>query len=180
MGHTVSVPLGREVLKRSNKTVSTSGVLLHGGPRVRILLPPAAGQRRTRLIAPRAASTAMTLFDGGPMVRILLPPPASLRTPGPTEEGIGGFIAIRDQTPGLRIGRRERLGLRGIPEAEILFQDMEVTVDALVLPPRGLTKGFADLTRDNRRRVGRGAFGRCGGVSGGGSAQRRCQAAAVP
>src|SRR5215468_9518707 len=38
------------------------------------------------------------------------------------EQGIGGFIAIRDQTPGLRIGAREpAMGLRGIPEAEIIF-----------------------------------------------------------
>ena len=36
------------------------------------------------------------------------------------EEGIGGFIAIRDETKGLRIGAREpAMGLRGIPEAEI-------------------------------------------------------------
>ena len=35
------------------------------------------------------------------------------------EEGIGGFIAIRDETRGLRIGAREpAMGLRGIPEAE--------------------------------------------------------------
>jgi alkylation response protein AidB-like acyl-CoA dehydrogenase len=32
------------------------------------------------------------------------------------EEGIGGFIAIRDETKGLKIGRREpAMGLRGIP-----------------------------------------------------------------
>jgi len=74
------------------------------------------------------------------------------------EEGIGGFIAIRDETKGLRIGRREpAMGLRGIPEAEILFEDMEVTADALVLPPRGLRKGFADLMNAyNGQRVGAG------------------------
>jgi 3-sulfinopropanoyl-CoA desulfinase len=62
------------------------------------------------------------------------------------EEGIGGFIAIRDETKGLRIGKREpAMGLRGIPEAEIIFEDMAVTADSLVLPPRGLKRGFADL-----------------------------------
>jgi alkylation response protein AidB-like acyl-CoA dehydrogenase len=62
------------------------------------------------------------------------------------EEGIGGFIAVRDETKGLTIGKREpAMGLRGIPEAEIIFEDMEVTAEALVLPPRGLRKGFADL-----------------------------------
>ena len=72
------------------------------------------------------------------------------------EEGIGGFIAIRDETKGLKIGKREpAMGLRGIPEAEILFEDMEVTADALVLPPRGLRKGFADLMNAyNGQRIG--------------------------
>jgi 3-sulfinopropanoyl-CoA desulfinase len=72
------------------------------------------------------------------------------------EEGIGGFIALRDETRGLKIGRREpAMGLRGIPEAEILFKDMEVTADALVLPPRGLRKGFADLVNAyNGQRIG--------------------------
>jgi alkylation response protein AidB-like acyl-CoA dehydrogenase len=72
------------------------------------------------------------------------------------EEGIGGFIAIRDETPGLKIGRREpAMGLRGIPESEIVFENMEVTADALVLPPRGLGKGFADLMNAyNGQRIG--------------------------
>jgi 3-sulfinopropanoyl-CoA desulfinase len=72
------------------------------------------------------------------------------------EEGIGGFIAIRDEAPGLSIGKREpTMGLRGIPEAEIIFENMEVTGDALVLPPRGLRKGFADLMNAyNGQRIG--------------------------
>src|SRR3546814_14223389 len=33
------------------------------------------------------------------------------------EEGIGGFLAIRDETEGLKIvGREPTMGLRGIPE----------------------------------------------------------------
>ena len=73
-----------------------------------------------------------------------------------SEEGIGGFIAIRDETPGLRIGAREpTMGLRGMPETEVLFEDMELSPDALVLPPRGLRKGFADLMNSyNAQRVG--------------------------
>ena len=72
------------------------------------------------------------------------------------EEGIGGFIAYRDETKGLRIGKREpAMGLRGIPEAEILFEEMWLPADALVLPPRGLKKGFADLMNAyNGQRVG--------------------------
>jgi len=72
------------------------------------------------------------------------------------DEGIGGFLAIRDETPGLSIVKREpTMGLRGIPEAEIAFEDMELPPSALVMPPRGLKKGFADLmTAYNSQRVG--------------------------
>jgi len=72
------------------------------------------------------------------------------------EEGIGGFLAIRDETEGLKIVSREpTMGLRGIPEAEITFEDMEVPPSALVMPPRGLKKGFADLMNAyNSQRVG--------------------------
>src|SRR6201990_2602270 len=39
------------------------------------------------------------------------------------EQGIGGFLAVRDQTKGLIIGAREpTMGLRGIPESQILFR----------------------------------------------------------
>jgi alkylation response protein AidB-like acyl-CoA dehydrogenase len=72
------------------------------------------------------------------------------------EQGIGGFIAVRDEADGLVIGRREpTMGLRGIPEAEILLEDLEVPPAMLVMPPRGLAKGFADLmTAYNGQRVG--------------------------
>ncbi|HZB55613.1 MAG TPA: acyl-CoA dehydrogenase family protein, partial [Reyranella sp.] len=58
------------------------------------------------------------------------------------EEGIGGFLAIRDETAGLKITKREpAMGLRGIPETQVLFEDMEITPDRMVIPPRGLKKG---------------------------------------
>ena len=51
------------------------------------------------------------------------------------EQGIGGFIAFRDRDKGLRIGCRERaMGLRGIPETEILFEDLELGEDRLIEP----------------------------------------------
>ena len=69
---------------------------------------------------------------------------------------IGGFLAIRDKTKGLVIGKREpTMGLRGIPETEILFQDMEIGDDMVVLPPSGFRRGFADLMNAyNSQRVG--------------------------
>jgi 3-sulfinopropanoyl-CoA desulfinase len=77
------------------------------------------------------------------------------------EEGIGGFLAIRDQTPGLSFGRREpTMGLRAIPEMEVIFTDMEVCADMVVVPPSGFRKGFGDLMNAyNAQRVGAGTVG---------------------
>jgi hypothetical protein len=42
------------------------------------------------------------------------------------EQGIGGFLALGG-TPGLIIGKREpAMGLRGIPETEIIFENLEI------------------------------------------------------
>ncbi len=74
------------------------------------------------------------------------------------ELGIGGFLAIRDETPGLRLGRREpTLGLRGIPEMELFFDDTEIAADMVLMPPSGFARGFADLMNAyNSQRVGAG------------------------
>ncbi len=72
------------------------------------------------------------------------------------DQGIGGFIAVRDETPGLRIGAREpAMGLRGIPETQVFFEDMEVP-DTMAIPaPEGYRHGFAALMRAyNGQRVG--------------------------
>ncbi len=72
--------------------------------------------------------------------------------------GIAGFIAVRDQTPGLIIGRREpAMGLRGIPETEVMFEDMEIAQAGVVIPPQGVERGFAGLMNAyNAQRVGAG------------------------
>ena len=72
------------------------------------------------------------------------------------EKGIGGFIAIRDQDKGLIIGKREpAMGLRGIPETEIIFEDLEVPAAMMVTPTQGLRRGFAGLMDAyNGQRVG--------------------------
>jgi alkylation response protein AidB-like acyl-CoA dehydrogenase len=74
------------------------------------------------------------------------------------ELGIGGFIAVRDETPGLVIGTREpTMGLRGIPETQVLFRDMEIGADMVLMPPSGFRRGFADLMNAyNSQRVGAG------------------------
>lgn len=79
------------------------------------------------------------------------------------EQGIGGFLAVRDPdagTPqGLRIGKREpTMGLRGIPEAEVIFEDLEVPDSMMITPPEGLRRGFAGLMNAyNSQRVGAAA-----------------------
>jgi len=77
------------------------------------------------------------------------------------EEGIGGFLAIRDQTPGLTFGRREpTMGLRAIPEMEVIFEDMVVGPDMVLMPPSGFRRGFGDLMNAyNSQRVGAGTVG---------------------
>jgi alkylation response protein AidB-like acyl-CoA dehydrogenase len=75
---------------------------------------------------------------------------------GNVEQGIGGFIVVRGESDGLVIGTREpAMGLRGIPETEILFQDLELPADRLIQPPDGLGRGFAGLMNAyNAQRVG--------------------------
>lgn len=72
--------------------------------------------------------------------------------------GIGGFLAVRGESPGLVVGAREpAMGLRGIPETEILFRDLEVPASMALIPPEGLARGFAGLMNAyNGQRVGAG------------------------
>ncbi len=73
-------------------------------------------------------------------------------------QGIAGFIAVRGETPGLVIGKREpAMGLRGIPETEVRFEDMEIPADMIVVPTEGIRRGFAGLMNAyNAQRVGAG------------------------
>lgn len=77
------------------------------------------------------------------------------------DEGIGGFLAIRDETEGLSFGRREpTMGLRAIPEMEVLFNDMVIEADMVLTPPSGFGRGFAELmSAYNSQRVGAGTVG---------------------
>jgi alkylation response protein AidB-like acyl-CoA dehydrogenase len=72
--------------------------------------------------------------------------------------GIGGFLAVRDDAHGLTVTRREAtMGLRGMPEGELTFTDLEVPAAMVVLPPSGFRRGFADLMNAyNSQRVGAG------------------------
>lgn len=74
------------------------------------------------------------------------------------ELGVGGFLAIRGEAQGLRVSKRETtMGLCGMPEGELVFEDLEITPDMVLLPPSGFKRGFADLINAyNSQRVGAG------------------------
>jgi alkylation response protein AidB-like acyl-CoA dehydrogenase len=78
------------------------------------------------------------------------------------ELGIGGFLAVRDEAKGkdsgLHVTRREKtMGLRGMPEGELVFENLEIPAGMVVMPPSGFRRGFADLmTAYNSQRVGAG------------------------
>lgn len=82
------------------------------------------------------------------------------------DQGIGGFITVRADAAegegapkGMRFGKREpALGVRGIPERELIFEDLEVHEDMLLLPPEGIRRGFARLMQAyNAQRLGAAA-----------------------
>ena len=75
-----------------------------------------------------------------------------------SELGIGGFLAVRGESEGLKVGKREpTMGLRGIPETELIFENLEVSEDMVLMPPSGFKRGFADLMNAyNSQRVGAG------------------------
>jgi len=79
------------------------------------------------------------------------------------EQGIGGFLFLRDdakaaEAKGFRIGKREpAMGLRGIPETEVIFEGLEIPSSMVLRAPGGWKRGFADLMNAyNSQRVGAG------------------------
>lgn len=79
-----------------------------------------------------------------------------------TQHGIGAFIVVRtapNDPPGLMIGRREpAMGIRGIPEAEVNFENLEVPTAMLLAPAGDPRRWFARLMEAyNAQRVGAAA-----------------------
>jgi 3-sulfinopropanoyl-CoA desulfinase len=73
-------------------------------------------------------------------------------------QGIGAFIAFRGQD-GLRVVDREpTLGIRGCPEAGLVFEDLVVPAELALVPPGGYAAGFASLMKAyNGQRLGAAA-----------------------
>lgn len=81
------------------------------------------------------------------------------------EQGIGGFIVHVDPDAGISpkgfsvVGREMTMGLRGMPEAELRFEDLAVDETMALVPPSGFRHGFADLMNAyNSQRVGAGTI----------------------
>ena len=74
------------------------------------------------------------------------------------EQGIGGFIVVREQGEPKQIviaDRTPAMGVRGIPETHVFFNDLEVHESMLLKPMGDLRKGFASLmSAYNSQRVG--------------------------
>lgn len=82
-----------------------------------------------------------------------------------SELGIGGFLVHVDPAKGIepdgfRVVRLERtMGLCGMPEAELGFDNLEVPDDLVLRTPSGFEHGFKDLmTAYNSQRVGAGTI----------------------
>lgn len=80
---------------------------------------------------------------------------------GGVEQGIGGFICVRDGADSPRelvVARRiPAMGVRGIPETHVEFHDLAIHRSMLLMPPGGLKRGFASLMQAyNAQRVGAG------------------------
>jgi len=79
---------------------------------------------------------------------------------GTAEQGIAGFIVVREAETGaprgLTIGKREpTMGLRGVPETEVVFENLEVPAEMMIVPPKGLARGFGQLmSAYNGQRIG--------------------------
>ena len=74
----------------------------------------------------------------------------------PGSKGIGGVLVEHDN-PGLQVGRLRRImGLRGMPEADVVLNDCKLSSDAVLVPPGD---GFTKLMLAyNRQRIGAAAI----------------------
>ncbi|MXY33217.1 MAG: acyl-CoA dehydrogenase, partial [Boseongicola sp. SB0664_bin_43] len=79
------------------------------------------------------------------------------------DEGITAFIIVHDPMNGIEpkgfsiVGRERTMGLCGMPETELRFDDVEIEDRFAVKPPQGFRRGFAALMNAyNSQRVGAG------------------------
>ncbi|KQW39120.1 3-sulfinopropanoyl-CoA desulfinase [Rhizobacter sp. Root404] len=74
---------------------------------------------------------------------------------GGVDRGIAGFIVVGPNVPGMTIRRLYAMGIRGVPEGHVTFENVEVPATMMVCPPGGADRGFAGLMNAyNAQRVG--------------------------
>ncbi len=142
-----------------------AGFVLAGDKPAICITEPEAGSAATemRTTARRQGDTyvldgSKTWITGGGISKLYLIFARVLDATG-REQGIGGFIAVAGEHPGLEVGRRlPAMGLRGLPETEIRFARLTLPADRLLMPPDGLQNGFRALMRAyNSQRTGAAA-----------------------
>ncbi|WP_281857714.1 3-sulfinopropanoyl-CoA desulfinase [Litoreibacter halocynthiae] len=81
------------------------------------------------------------------------------------EQGIGGFIMCQDPENGVDhdgftvVSRERTMGLCGMPETTLKFDDVFIEDAHVLRPPSGFKRGFADLMNAyNSQRVGAGTI----------------------
>jgi alkylation response protein AidB-like acyl-CoA dehydrogenase len=124
---------------------------------MRAATPPRSRRAPTGATTPTSSTVASTITGAG-ISRLHLIFARVFDERG-QELGIGSFLAVRDENKGLRVTKREQtMGLRGMPEGELTFENLEVPADMAVLPPSGFARGFGDLMNAyNSQRVGAGS-----------------------
>ncbi len=69
--------------------------------------------------------------------------------------GIGGFIVVGPNVPGMTIRRLYAMGIRGVPEGYINLDNIKVPASMMVCPPGAADRWFANLMNAyNAQRVG--------------------------
>src|SRR5262252_8955219 len=171
LGMTIAKELGGQGLGYLEAVLVIEEMAKHCGASARIVVETNMGAIGAILKygtpAQRKLAAELVLSGDKPAICITEPQAGSAATEMTTradergaEQGIGGFILVRhpqlNAPKGLIIGKREpALGLRGIPESELIFDNLEVPADMLLKPQRGQRHGFGELMDAyNGQRVG--------------------------
>ena len=150
----------------AQKRLAAEQVLLHGDKPAICITEPEAGSAATAMTTRAERKGDRWVINGrkhwitgGGVSRLHLIFARAIEHG--VDQGIGGFIVVRGgegSPPGLVIGERQyAMGVRGIPETVVDFQDLEVPAEMVLPAPGGFRRGFGALMDAyNAQRVGAG------------------------
>jgi alkylation response protein AidB-like acyl-CoA dehydrogenase len=150
----------------AQKRLAAEQVLLHGDKPAICITEPGAGSAATSMTTRAERKGDRWVLNGrkhwitgGGVSRLHLIFARAIENG--VDQGIGGFIVVREgegSPPGLVIGERQfAMGVRGIPETVVEFQDLDVPAEMALPSPGGFRKGFGALMDAyNAQRVGAG------------------------